>query len=164
LYDRAIAQDVSGVIFGCAFDGPQKVIIIQQPGSTPFHNNLKIIKTSSIESVSESALPSGKPLDPLPPVDEKRGREREEKAVRAAEFEAAKIGVGVTEQGQAVFDSLAKTLPCKWSDKVIVVLDEVRFSTSTWSRAVISKCLLQMTPLCSFTFILCDIKVDYFCY
>lgn len=121
-----VAQNVSGVVFGCAFDGPQKVIIIQQPGSTPFHNNLRIIKQNSIESVLEAAVPSGKPMEPLPPVDQKRGREREEKAVRAAELEAAKIGLDVTEEGQAVFDSLAKTLPCKWSNKSIVVLDEVR--------------------------------------
>jgi hypothetical protein len=127
------------------------VIIIQQPGSTPFHNNLKIIKESSIESVLEATVPSGKPLDPLPPVDEKRGREREEKAVRAAELEAAKIGVGVTEEGQAVFDSLAKTLPCKWSDKTIVVLDEVRISIGGWSGAVASKGLLQMIAPYSFT-------------
>ncbi len=127
------------------------MIIIQQPGSTPFHNNLKIIKESSIESVLEATVPSGKPLDPLPPVDEKRGREREEKAVRAAELEAAKIGVGVTEEGQAVFDSLAKTLPCKWSDKTIVVLDEVRISIGGWSGAVASKGLLQMIAPYSFT-------------
>ncbi len=126
------------------------MIIVQQPGSTPFHNNLRIIKQSTIESVSKSELPTGKSLEPLPPVDEKRGREREEKAVRAAEIEAAKIGVGVTEEGQAVFDSLAKTLPCKWSDKTIVVLDEVSISIRVWSGAVADKGLVQMTALHSF--------------
>ena len=101
------------------------MIVLQEAGSTPFHTNLRIIKQDYIESISECTLPVGEPLEPLPPVDERRCRDREERAVRAAELEAAKIGVGVSEEGQAVFDSLAKTLPCKWQDKTIVVLEEV---------------------------------------
>ena len=120
-------QNVSGVIFGCDSDGPERVMVVQQPGSTPFHTNLKIIKESYIESVSECTPPSDGPSEPLPLVDEQRCRDREERAVRSAQLEAAKIGLGVTVQGQLVFDSLAKTLPCKWQDKTIVVLDEVRF-------------------------------------
>lgn len=121
-----LVQDVSGVIFGCALDGPNKLIVLQQPGNTPFHSNIRIIKEDYIESVSEcTADPEEQP--DVPYVDERRCREREERAVRAAELDAAKIGIGVTEEGQAVFDSLAKTLPCKWQNKTIVVLDEVRF-------------------------------------
>ena len=118
-------QDVSGIIFGCTLEGPHKVIVLQQPGSTPFHTTLRIIKQDYIESVSECTIPDEDPVEP-PIVDERRSREREEKAVRAAELDAAKIGIDVTEEAQAVFDSLAKTLPCKWQNKTIVVLDEVR--------------------------------------
>lgn len=114
------------MVFGSAFEGPKRVIVLQQPGSTPFHTNLRIIKQDTVTSVEvKGPLPTEEPTESLPAVDEKRCSEREERAVRAAVSEAAKIGVGVTEEGQAVFYSLAKTLPCKWQEKTIVVLDEV---------------------------------------
>lgn len=37
----------------------------------------------------------------------------------------ASIGVGVTAEGQAVFDTLHKTMPARWVGPVIEVMDEV---------------------------------------
>jgi hypothetical protein len=45
--------------------------------------------------------------------------------LQKAEALVASIGVGVTEQGQAVFDSLHKTMPARWLGPVIEVMDEV---------------------------------------
>jgi hypothetical protein len=115
-------QEVEGEVFACNVGA--RVITVQQPGSTPFHHNLHLIKEDIIRSF-ESAAPSAEHDSELPVVDEQRSRVREARAVRAAQLEAAKIGVGVTPDAQKIFDALAKTLPCRWDGTVIVVLEEV---------------------------------------
>ncbi|GKV14452.1 hypothetical protein SLEP1_g25333 [Rubroshorea leprosula] len=56
-------------------------------------------------------------------------REKEEIAIRQAEAEAERIGVGVTSEAQSIFDALSKTLPVRWDKTVIVVMNEVRVSS-----------------------------------
>lgn len=56
-------------------------------------------------------------------------RAREELAIRQAEAECERIGVGVTSQAQNIFDALSKTLPVRWDKTVIVVMNEVRVSS-----------------------------------
>ena len=50
---------------------------------------------------------------------------REAKALMGANKRAEQIGVGVTRAAQSVFDSVNKTLPCRWQGKDIVVIGEV---------------------------------------
>jgi hypothetical protein len=132
---------VSGVVFGRLATQDHQVLILQQPGSTPFQANFRILKKEQIIAVSDLQKPKdGWNLETLPTVDVKRGQEREERAIHAAELDMAKIGVDVTAEGQAIFDALSKTLPCRWQQKTIVVLDEViALCTSTllngWNAA-----------------------------
>ncbi|KAM7251972.1 hypothetical protein ACFE04_023855 [Oxalis oulophora] len=51
---------------------------------------------------------------------------REDLAIRQAEADAERIGVGVTTEAQGIFDALSKTLPVRWDKTVIVVMNEVR--------------------------------------
>ncbi|KAL5759751.1 hypothetical protein ACOSQ2_018589 [Xanthoceras sorbifolium] len=54
---------------------------------------------------------------------------REDLAVRQAEADAERIGVGVTIEAQGIFDALSKTLPVRWDKTVIVVMNEVRVNS-----------------------------------
>jgi len=57
------------------------------------------------------------------PLD--RIQTREIHAVKETQAALARIGVGVTQKAQDIFDALSKTLPCRWAKESIVVLDEV---------------------------------------
>ena len=92
------SETASGTVF--AYDAASDRLVLRQPGSTPFHSTLRLLKGADVARVTQlkAAPPGG--ATPLPAVDLGRCREREEKAVRAAEAEAAKIGVGVGRTAQ----------------------------------------------------------------
>lgn len=94
------AETAVGQVF--AYDAATDRVVLSQPGSTPFHATLRVLKGTDVKSVVQirPAPPGGG--GPLPAVDLSRCREREEKAVRAAEVEAAKIGVGVGRTAQVM--------------------------------------------------------------
>lgn len=62
---------------------------------------------------------------PIAPIAIEKVIARHEQGTRAAQLALAKIGVGVTEDAQFIFDALSRTLPVRWSNQSIVVLDEV---------------------------------------
>lgn len=45
--------------------------------------------------------------------------------LQVAKLRAEKIGIGVSPEGQRLFDALAKTMECRWCDKDIVCMDAV---------------------------------------
>ena len=91
------AETTEGTVY--AYDPATDRLVLRQPGSTPFHSTLRMLKGTNVTRVVQLTPATGEP-DPLPAVDLGRCREREEKAVRAAEAEAAKIGVNVSRQAQ----------------------------------------------------------------
>lgn len=118
---------MSGSVFG-GNGGDDGVVILRRPGISPYSHGITIIKRKNIEKVVESNAPANVVAasdEQLPEVDARRMQEKEERAVKAAQLEAAKIGIGVTEKAQQLFDAISKTLPAHWEDKNIVVLEEV---------------------------------------
>lgn len=52
--------------------------------------------------------------------------------MQAAKLRAAKIGIGVSPEGQKLFDALDKTMDCRWCGKDIVCMDAVSPGTTLW--------------------------------
>ena len=114
-------QEFSGEVFG--YDTSTKSVILKE-GPGPEYT-LRVLNTAFVKELVQASRPS-KPADlRLPPVDLERALEREAAAVKAARVAMMRIGVGVTAEGQEIFDSLSKTMPCVWEDKAIVILNEV---------------------------------------
>ena len=112
-------------------DGSSAARVLYKQGTNRFHLNLCIVKDSWVKDVkvdegSEkfSAAGASEESDYTPVVDRERTALRLQKALRAAEYEAAKIGTGVSEEAQGIFNVISKTLPCRWDGKTIVVMDE----------------------------------------
>ncbi|RUP49789.1 anticodon-binding domain-containing protein [Jimgerdemannia flammicorona] len=61
-------------------------------------------------------------------IQVERLQTREAQTLKEATQQLARIGVGVTTEGQDIFDALSKTLPCRWHKESIIVLDDVLIS------------------------------------
>ncbi|KAL2344291.1 hypothetical protein Fmac_005576 [Flemingia macrophylla] len=111
------------------FDRSSNILVLQEPSKPGPRRNIRLLKASYIKDFTFL----GQAHDPLDPstcfVDLTALQAREDVAVRQAEADAERIGVGVTSEAQSIFDALSKTLPVCWDKTVIVVMNEVRVSS-----------------------------------
>ncbi|PSR84857.1 hypothetical protein CEY00_Acc32835 [Actinidia chinensis var. chinensis] len=113
------------------FDRPSNILVLQEgikSVSGP-RRNIRLLKANYIKEFSYL----GQAEDPLNSkkcyLDLSALQAREESAIRQAEIEAERLGVGVTPVAQSIFDALSKTLPVRWDKTAIVVMNEVRVSS-----------------------------------
>lgn len=118
-----------------AEDQPQEAGKKQKQASG---SDYRVIKTSFIKDVTVLDKPKGVNkggnltkafgnMEPgIGPVSINAARKREQEAVKKARELRITQGVGVTREGQMIFDAIYKTLPCRWHEKSIIVFDEVR--------------------------------------
>ncbi|GAN02847.1 conserved hypothetical protein [Mucor ambiguus] len=98
----------------------------QQAGRNLSFRIIKISHIKEIVSLGESTSSnSKKDYLPVNQVQVDRLKSRESEALKGFQSQVSKIGVGVTKEGQDIFNALSKTLPCRWSKDTIVVMDEI---------------------------------------
>ncbi|CAL0305080.1 unnamed protein product [Lupinus luteus] len=119
------------------FDRPSNILVLQEGFKHGPRRNIRLLKTNYIKDFTFL----GQSDDPLDPnncfLDLTALQTREELAIRQAEADAERIGVGVTTEAQSIFDALSKTLPVRWDKTVIVVMNEVRVGSPYNSESVI---------------------------
>ncbi|KAJ2722806.1 hypothetical protein GGI07_003061 [Coemansia sp. Benny D115] len=87
---------------------------------------VRLIKAANIRDVQVAGRETtGLVLPEVRAVSTAGVEARKQRAVEQAQERAAKIGVGVSDIAQSIFEALSRTLPCRWSQDKIVVLDEV---------------------------------------
>eukprot|EP01119_Soliformovum_irregulare_P008477 TRINITY_DN21591_c0_g1_i1.p1 TRINITY_DN21591_c0_g1~~TRINITY_DN21591_c0_g1_i1.p1 ORF type:complete len:183 (-),score=30.51 TRINITY_DN21591_c0_g1_i1:177-725(-) len=134
-------QTVEGEVFSIDHQTDTIILTQQTNQQSIIKKDYRILKISSIGGIetlnkADESLTASM-LVPLPPVNINRIRMNEEKAVRQLREEQSRIGVGVSSEAQAIFNSLSKTLPCRWRGEDIIVFDEIviksPYSASTCS-------------------------------
>ncbi|KAH8949901.1 hypothetical protein BDL97_10G056600 [Sphagnum fallax] len=110
-----------------AYDNSSKIVVIQEGSSGP-RQNLRFLKVNYVKDVMLLGQAEEQFELKNPYLDMTSLRNREEAAIRQAEAEAERFGVGVTQEAQDIFDALSKTLPVRWEKTAILVMNEVRVS------------------------------------
>mmetsp|Transcript_5327 Transcript_5327/g.18145 ORF Transcript_5327/g.18145 Transcript_5327/m.18145 type:complete len:186 (+) Transcript_5327:61-618(+) len=122
-----------GVVY--AVDDTLGLAVLRAPGDIQNSHHVQIINCDANTKTDVKVLNSVSPPPnsrgeeegraALPVIDKGRQERRFETAVKAAQFVADNIGENVTEEAQEIFDALARTLPCRWKNQEIIVLDEI---------------------------------------
>ncbi|UZJ52387.1 hypothetical protein CBS101457_001707 [Exobasidium rhododendri] len=107
--------------------------------------NFHIVKLRTVSKVEKLQGPNASTLETANMTELSRdinvaaAEAREKAATSEAMKRYAKVGVGVSLLGQDVFDALSKTLPCRWSDRHIIVMDEIVISPDGYDVASVPK-------------------------
>ncbi|XWS68959.1 hypothetical protein CRYUN_Cryun04dG0138300 [Craigia yunnanensis] len=109
------------------FDRLSNILVLQEKSGP--RRNIRLLKANYIKEFSLLRQDED-------PLDVKKCfldlislQAREDSALRQAEADSERFGVGVTSEAQNLFDALCKTLPVRWDKTVIVVMNEVRVSS-----------------------------------
>jgi len=120
-------QKIQGEVL--AFDLPTKMLAIKSPASNGKHsvNDVKFVNLSYVSDmkVLKEADREVSP-QPLPNINVQKINARLRQSIDEKKRQVNYIGVGVSAEGQKVFNAIVKTITdCKWDRHNIIVMDEV---------------------------------------
>ncbi|CAH8356875.1 unnamed protein product [Eruca vesicaria subsp. sativa] len=121
-----------------AYD-PIRNFVVFEEGSKPRRGdskNTRMVNASFITGVSYLGKTEELCLTERCWVNLDGLRAKEALAIRQAEADAERMGVGVTAEAQSIFDALSKTLPVQWENSDILVMKEVRVRSPYLSTCV----------------------------
>ncbi|GBG62486.1 hypothetical protein CBR_g30806 [Chara braunii] len=110
------------------FDRITNCVVLQESMGPGSGRNLRFLKANFIKEFSLLGQSEEQTDFRNTYIDADVCRQREDAAIRQAEADAERIGIGVSEEGQDIFDALSKTLPVRWDKTAIVVMDDVRIT------------------------------------
>ncbi|KAI8646962.1 anticodon-binding domain-containing protein [Parasitella parasitica] len=133
-FKTASNEEIEGLVY--TYDRTTNCIAIDSSPQTPSTStaaaagrnlSFRIIKISHIKEIISlgDGISNKKDYLPVNRVQVDRLKVRESEALKGFQSQVSKIGVGVTKEGQDIFNALSKTLPCRWSKETIVVMDEI---------------------------------------
>jgi len=121
----SLGEEFEGEIF--SYDVVTNCVVLQQLSNAQslLKKNFRIVKTNFIKEVIYIGKSNETQNLELPAVNISRIRNKASNALKTMKDEAARIGVGVSEEAQGIFNALSKTLPCVWKEDTIIILNEV---------------------------------------
>jgi len=113
-------EEMEGEIF-CYDIEKSNSVILRSTDENGVHT-YKWLKTNIIRDVKAiSCAPSNSMEERLPPINFSEITKQSLRAEAKAQQEMKYYGVGVTDRAQQIFDSLNKTMDCKWNDTTIEI-------------------------------------------
>ncbi|KAG0139555.1 hypothetical protein CROQUDRAFT_54541 [Cronartium quercuum f. sp. fusiforme G11] len=121
------------------YDPIPGVVVLECPpseGAGKGRQTFRMVKMNQIRDIQiaeQAAAPTktstsaivAKVLEPIKPINVTAVAGRELAAVKSDDVRRARIGFGVSRWAQEIFDALGKTLPVRWAQTSIVILDDV---------------------------------------